>query len=296
MTPNIKIGFLPREGFEHWKPEDICRELSKIGYQGVEWSRHHFKPREMSPSQLKLLSTIPNDFDMQVSEIFIALDYVVRDETIRRDNIELTKECIAAAAEIGIHTVNVSPGPQRWVPGYVRIPEEMSEGTAWDLVFDAFDQILPVAESHKVYLALEGVWGMVAHDYYSSLPFFLRYNSEYLGINMDPSHGNLCRNDISWVIKQWGSRIRHSHLKDSVGLPGHDGDSFIFPMVGEGQVDWKSFFTAMQEIGYKGFYSVEFESFFYYNKVLKGDMLAAANISWKNIQALIGGDHYDSTP
>ena len=29
----------------------------------------------------------------------------------------------------------------------------------------------------------------------------------------------------------------------------------------------------MQEIGYTGFYSAEFESFFYYDKVLKGDML-----------------------
>jgi sugar phosphate isomerase/epimerase len=61
--------------------------------------------------------------------------------------------------------------------------------------------------------------------------------------------------------------------------------------VGEGQVDWKSFFVAMQEIGYKGFYSVEFESFSYYNKILKGDMLAAANISWNNIQALTGVDN-----
>lgn len=289
MTKAFELGFLPREGFEHWKPEDVCRGLANIGYQGVEWSRHHFRPREMSPAQLKSLVAIPADFDMQVSEIFIALDYVVRDEATRRDHVELTKECIIAAAEIGVNVVNVSPGPQRWVPGYARIPEEMSEGTAWDMVFDAFDQILPVAEANKVYLALEGVWGMVAHDYYTTLPFFHRYDSEYLAINMDPSHGNLCRNDIPWVIKQWGARIKHSHLKDSVGLPGHDGETFIFPLVGEGQVDWKSFFAAMQEIGYTGFYSVEFESFLYYNKVLKGDILAAAKISWDNVQALTSG-------
>jgi sugar phosphate isomerase/epimerase len=286
MAQPLKIGFLPREGFENWKPEDICRELSKIGYSGVEWSRVHFKPREMSPNQLMSLVTIPADFGMQVSEIFIALDYVIKDETTRRDHIELTKECIAAAADIGVHVVNVSPGPQRWVPGYLRIPKEMAEGTAWDMVFDAFDEIVPVAEKHKVYLALEGVWGMVAHDYYSTLPFFLRYNSEYLAINMDPSHGNLCRNDISWVIRQWNSRIKHAHLKDSVGLPGRDGVTFIFPIIGEGQVDWKSYFEAMQSIGYEGFYSVEFEAFLYLNKVLKGDMLAAARISWENINAL----------
>lgn len=283
---NMKFSFLPREGFEHWKPEDVCRELSRIGYQGVEWSRHHFKPREMSPREMEGLVSIPADFGMEVSEIFIALDYVVRDEAVRTDNIELTRECITAAAEIGVPIVNVSTGPQRWVPGYVRIPEEMSEGAAWDMVFDAFDQIVPLAEENKVYLAVEGVWGMIAHDYYTTLPLFTKYDSEYLAVNMDPSHGNLCRNDIAWVIRQWGRKIKHCHLKDSAGRPGHDGDTFIFPMLGEGQVDWKAFFAALEEIGYRGFCSVEFESFFYYERILKGDMLAAARTSWDLIQAL----------
>ena len=289
MARKLKLGFLPREGFEEWRPDDICRELAAIGYHGVEWSRHHFKPREMSRAQLQSLVTIPARYGMQVSEIFIALDYVVTDDAIRRDHIDLTQECISAAAEIGVNTVNVTTGPQRWMPEYVRIPEQMSEGTAWDMAFDAFDQILPVAEANQVHLAVEGVWGMLAHDYYTTLPLFQRYDSEYLGINMDPSHGNLCRNDIPWVVKQWGSRIKHSHLKDSVGLPGHDGETFIFPVLGEGQVDWQAFFDAMEEIDYTGFYSVEFESFFYYNNVLKGDMLAAARLSWDNIQALING-------
>jgi sugar phosphate isomerase/epimerase len=285
----LKLGFLPREGFEGWTPESICAELSRIGYRGVEWSRNHFKPREMSRAELQRLVMVPADFGMEVSEIFIALDYVVMDEAQRRDNIELTRECIAAAADIGVHVVNVSPGPQRWMPGHVRIPQEMSDGAAWAMVFDAFDQILPVAESREVSLAVEGVWGMVAHDYYTTLPLVMRYPSDYLGINMDPSHGSLCRNDIPWVVKQWGPRIRHCHLKDSVGTPGQDGDTFIFAMLGEGQVDWKAFFAAMRDIGYRGFYSVEFESFNYFSRVLKGNMLEAARMSWLQIQALLGG-------
>ena len=224
---------------------------------------------------------------MEVSEIFIALDDVVHDEGRRRENMELTRECIVAAADIGVHVVNVSPCPQRWMPGHVKIPQEMSDGAAGDMVFDAFDQILPVAESHKVSLAVEGVWGMVAHDYYTALPLFMRYPSEYLGINMDPSHGSLCRNDIPWVVKQWGRRIKHCHLKDSVGTPGRDGDTFLFALLGEGQVDWEAFFAAMQETGCSGCCSVEFESFSCYNRILKRNMLEAARISWNQIQELI---------
>lgn len=287
MDSSYKIGFLPREGFEDWQPKDICRELSRIGYQGVEWSRHHFKPREMSYPQLKELTTIPADFGMQVSEIFIALDHVLHDNQKRKDHIRLALECIEAAAAIGVPSVNVSTGPQRWTSGHVKIPEEMSEGEAWAMVFDAFDELVSTAERHKIYLAVEGVWGMLAHDYYSTLPLFERYKSEYLAINMDPSHGTLCRNDIPWVVRQWGKKIKHSHLKDAVGLPGQDGDTFIFPILGEGLVDWGGYFKAMNAIGYDGFYSVEFESFIYYDRVLKGNMVAAAELSWKAIQALI---------
>ena len=120
------------------------------------------------------------------------------------------KRLVTVSADVGVHVVNVSPGPQRWVPGHGRIPLQMSEGTAWL---------------------------MIAHDYYTTLPLFMRDPSEYLGINMDPSHGNLCRNDIPWVVKLWGRRIKHSHLKDSAGTPSRDGDTFIFAMPGEDQVN-----------------------------------------------------------
>ena len=138
-----KIGFLPREGFEEWAIEDICRELAAIGYKAVEWSRIvHFKPRERSPAELKRLATVPADFGLEVCSLHTELGYVITDEAKRRDNIELTKLCIEAAADIGVHTVGVTPGPQRWLPGHVRIPEDISEGAAWAMLFEAFEEIL----------------------------------------------------------------------------------------------------------------------------------------------------------
>jgi len=282
-----RVGFLAREGFENTPPEVVCRQLSEIGYRAIEWSRHHFRPREMSTAELQHLVNVASDHGMAVSNIFIALDYIVTDDQVRADHIRLTQECIEAAADIGIDVVNVHPGPQRWMPGHVRIPEEMSEGTAWQMAFDAYDQILPVAEKSKVYLANEGVWGMVTHDYFSTVPLIERYDSPYQAITMDPSHGNLWRNDIPWVIGQWGKRIKHAHLKDSIGTPGYDQDTFIFPLLGEGQIEWPAYFHAMNEVGYEGYFIVEFESWFYYEKVLKRDMLAAARISYDAVKALV---------
>ena len=79
-------------------------------------------------------------------------------------------------------------------------------------------------------------------------------------INLDPSHGILYGNlDIGWVVKQWGSRIAHVHLKDAIGERPEIG-KFIFPLLGEGRVDWYAFFSALEEIDYTGSCSVEFES------------------------------------
>lgn len=89
------------------------------------------------------------------------------------------------------------------------------------------------------------------------------------------------------MIRQWGKRIKHAHLKDSIGTPGYDQDTFIFPLLGEGQFEWPSYFHAMDEVGYKDYFTVGFESWFYYKKVLKQDMLPAARISCDAVKALV---------
>ena len=77
-----RVGFLAREGFEDTAPEIVCRQLSEIGYRAIEWSRHHFRPREMSTAKLKQLVNVASDQGMAVSNIFIAIDYIVTDDQV----------------------------------------------------------------------------------------------------------------------------------------------------------------------------------------------------------------------
>ena len=86
-------------------------------------------------------------------------------------------------------------------------------------------------------------------------------------------------NDIPWAVRQWGPRIRHVHLKDAVGRPGMFGETFIFPLLGEGLVPWADLLTALDDIGYQGYLSVEFESWDYYRQILGNDPVAAARLS-----------------
>ena len=143
------------------------------------------------------------------------------------------------------------------------------------------------AEALGVDLAVEGVWGMICHNFFTTHYLIETFDSPRLGVNYDPSHDVLVGiEDVSWVIRQWAARkrIKHVHLKDAAGTA--DGERFLFPMLGEGRVDWRAFFKALHETGYEGYMSVEFELFHYYDTVLGGDPESAATISMEQIHRL----------
>ncbi len=287
MIDNRKFAFMASLGFASWQPERILESLSNLGYDGVEWTLSHFNPRTKSQEELRKLVELTKSYGLEVSEVVVQQDVVNLNEKIRRDRIELVKECIEVVSEVGVNIINLFSGPAPWDPKAPRVPEDIFEGKVWEQVLGAHEEFVKSAEKHKVYLAIEAVWGHLCHDYYTTNELISSFDSEFLGINMDPSPYCLYGNDISWVIKKWGKRIKHVHLKDVAGKPGIHGKDFIFPLLGEGIVDWKAFFKALDEIEYKGFFSVEFESFNYYRNVLKNDPVKAAEISMAQIKELI---------
>ncbi len=286
MINNRKFAFMASLDFASWQPERILESLSNLGYDGVEWTLSHFNPRTKSQEELRKLVELTKSYGLEVSEVVVQQDIVNLNEKVRRDRIDLVKKYIVTASEVGVKILNLFSGPAPWDPKAPRIPEDISEGKAWEQILEAYTEFVEWAEKYKVYLAVEAVWGHVCHDYYTTRELIDAFDSQYLGINMDPSPCCLYGNDISWVIKKWGKKIKHVHLKDVAGKPGFHGKDFIFPLLGEGIVDWKAFFEALDEIEYKGFFSVEFESFNYYRNVLKNDPLKAAEISMEQIKEL----------
>ena len=282
-----KIGFMASLGFSGMPAEQVVGHLKELGYNAVEWTLAHFNPRAKSPAELQQLVEATRNAGLEPSELVVQQDYVVLDEAVREDRIASTLECIAACAEHGITTVNLFTGPAPWDPNAPRVGKQLSEGAAWDMVLDAFGRIVPALEKHGIHGAVEGVWGHLCNDYYTTRPLLYHFNSPWLGVNFDPSHDVLKGNmDIGWIVRQWGvKRIKHIHLKDAVGI--QEEGKFLFPFIGEGNVDWKGMFDALREIGYAGYCSVEFESFTYHNKVLKGDTVEAARRTINDVRAVM---------
>ena len=284
-----KYGFMAALDFASWEPAKVVECLAGLGYQAVEWPLARFDPRSKGRDELRALVETTQRGGLEVSEIVVQQDLVCWGG-VRRERLEVLKACIEGAAAAGVHCINLFSGPAPWLPDALRIPQDISEGEAWGLVLSAFEEFLPLAEREKVYLAVEAVFGHLCHDYYTTAELVRSFHSEYLAINMDPSHYQLYGNDLPWVVGKWGQRIRHVHLKDVVGRPGRPMQEFIFPLLGEGTIDWDAFVKALDEVGYDGYLSVEFESFAYYRKVLGGDPAMAAELSMAQIRRIFEGE------
>lgn len=277
-----QFGYMASLGFNSWAVEDIVRSLANLGYSSVEWTLAHFDPKK-DGSELSKLADIPLRFGMIASEIVVQQDFVTLDSSTFEQRVNYAADCITAADRAGIRIINLFTGPAPWDPRAPKLGIDLSEGEAWKLVHAAFERLLPLAEKHHVILAVEAVFGHLCHDYYSVMELLHHFDSESLAINYDPSHFRLYGNDIPWTIHQLAPWIRHVHLKDVVGKPGMPGQDFTFPLLGEGVIDWHGFSQALDQIGYQGTLSVEFEAFGYFEKVLESNPVKAATLSMEQI-------------
>lgn len=287
MITEDRIAFMASLGYARMEPDEVVEDLKRIGYGGVEWTLAHFDPRRKSQDELNALVRLTEDAGLKTTEVVVQQDFVCLDKRERSGRIALVKECIEAAAQAGVTTLNVFTGPAPWDPNAPRVGKDVSEGEAWNLVVSAFEDLLPAAEDAEVTLAVEAVFGMVCRDYYTTSLLIESFESPFLGVNMDPSHYRLHGNDPAWAVSEWGEAIAHVHLKDVAGTPGMPGETFAFPMLGEGFVDWGAFLDALNGVGYEGFLSVEFESFGYYERVLGRDISKAAEVSMEQCRALL---------
>jgi len=282
-----KYGFLAGLDFAAMPAEEVVGHLAAAGYAAVSWPLARFDPRYTTPQDRARLMRVTREAGLAVSEWVVQQDYVHPDAGVRRARVTLTADAMRAVAELGASApVNLFTGPAPWDPNAPRLGVDLHEGEAWGMVHEAFDVLAPLTDELGMDLAVEGVFGHMAHDYYSTLELLRHYDSPRLGLNFDPSHGTLYGNDTPWVVQQWGQRIKHVHLKDAVGRPGMPGDTFLFPLLGEGEVPWRAFYAALDEVGYDGYLTVEFESFTYYRQVLGSDPVAAARLSMEQLKRL----------
>ena len=288
MTPlDARWGYATTPGFDGWDPARVAGELHGLGYRWIEWTPDFCGIDGDADRKIPGLVSASRNAGLEISQLMAMTDYVSGDDAQRRTRIDATCRIIDAAAGSGVNLVSVYAGPDSWDPSAPRLFQDLGAADAWSRVFAALDVIVERAEQRGIAVTFKPCVGTVAYDHYSSVSVLARYRGRTgFSINYDPSHFALAGNDVPWTIGQFGAAIRHVQLKDVFGIPGIEGRHFNFPMLGDGIVDWGSFFAALADVSYNGPLIALFETFALYRGLLASDPVAAARATMDRLRLI----------
>jgi sugar phosphate isomerase/epimerase len=195
-------------------------------------------------------------------------------EKMRRWAIEAMKLTARAAANMGLKVVNGFTGSSIWHMLYSFPPVSPAMIDAgfkqfadlWNPILDVFDQV-------GVRFGLEVHPTEIAYDIHTARRALEALNNRTaFGFNFDPSHLLWQGIDPVKFLRAFPDRIYHVHMKDAITLL--DGESSIlashlnfgdprrgwdFRSLGHGAVNFEEIVRALNQLGYDGPLSVEWE-------------------------------------
>lgn len=261
------VDFAAAHGFEcietaSWKQEKAERRYAGVCHIDAErvltdncYAEHITDYAGEKGVEISALAYYPNTMDGDLQK--------------RRAAAEHLKNVIFASARLGIHMVTTFIGRDQ-----TKTVEENLE-----LVKEIWPPILRLAEEHRVKIAIENCPMLFGPDQWPggqnlmTTPAIWRkvfsiLNSEWLGINYDPSHFVWQMMDPIQPLYEFKDKIFHVHYKDIKLYPERLQDcgimayplDFMSPKIpGLGDVEWGKYVSALTDIGYDGYSCIEIE-------------------------------------
>ncbi|MDR1053346.1 MAG: sugar phosphate isomerase/epimerase [Planctomycetaceae bacterium] len=184
------------------------------------------------------------------------------------------KDTARAAQKLGIKVITGFTGSSIWqyLYSFPPVPQSWVDD-GFKLLAERFNPILDVFGECGVKFALEVHPTEIAFDFYTAERALevLKYRPEF-GFNFDPSHLIWQGVDPVEFLYKFKDRIYHVHMKDAiVTLNGKTGilashlnfgdykRGWDFRSLGHGEVNFEEIIRALNNIGYNGPLSVEWE-------------------------------------
>ena len=194
---------------------------------------------------------------------------------VRRRAIEEMKNTARAAQKLGVGVVNGFTGSSIWhlIYDFPPTPREMID-QGYALLAELWNPILDVFQECGIKFGLEVHPTEIAFDIYSTERALEALDRrEEFGFNFDPSHLIWQGVDPVEFIRAFPDRIYHVHMKDvwwghgngTVGVFGGHTDFtnptryWDFRSLGHGDIKFEDIIVALNDIGYRGPLSVEWE-------------------------------------
>lgn len=258
----VKLAF-STNAYINYSVEEALKRIAEHGYAGAELlgdTPHAYFP-EFTDDDLDSVRDSLNKLDLGVSNInantatgyyddappssFFDPTIITADDEERHWRIEYTKDAIDLAQAVDAPSICVATG--RPLPG--TLPEE-----ARMYLQDSLDEILTYAEQKGVNVGIEFEPELLIESTEETLTLIQEVDRSSLGVNLDIGHAAVYGEDPIEMIHQAAGHLTGLHLEDIVG--GIRGKHY-HRIPGEGDLDFRGIFDALDDIGYNGYATLE---------------------------------------
>jgi len=277
--------------------DEMCKTAADMGYEGLEiacWGNH--LNAEKAATDMDYVNEIKGSLEkyglkawalgMHLSGQLVGDDYderhngfapaaVANDEkAMRAWAIKEVSNTIKAAKNLGIGILTGFMGSPIWNKWY-SFPQTTQEmiDAGYQRIVDLWTPLFDEMDAAGIKFALEVHPTEIAFDYYSFEKLLDAFDGrKTLGMNFDPSHLIWQGMKPHLMIRACPDRVYHVHIKDAAvtldGLNGilgshiEFGDTrrgWNFRSPGRGHVDFNEIIRELNQIGYDGPLSVEWE-------------------------------------
>ncbi|GIO95136.1 hypothetical protein J14TS5_02220 [Paenibacillus lautus] len=269
MKLTNKIGVIV-DGFRLPVREGLQKAKS-VGADGVQIFAVHgeMDPDHLSHSSRQELKKYIDSLRLEVTALCGDIGHGFQDRSINGQKIEKSKRILDLAVELGTNIVTTHIGI---------IPEDEHD-PIYEAMQAACAELSAYASSLGAHFAVE-----TGPETTATLKRFLdSFNTKGVAVNFDPANLVMVTGDDPVEgVKLLRDYIVHTHVKDgirykpidprevygSLGFESKDqslakrieeGEFFREVPLGEGTVDFDAYFTALQEMGYTGYLTIERE-------------------------------------
>lgn len=279
----MKLGFVSAI-LDSYTFEEMIATAGKMGYECVEaacWPKGKAERRYAGVSHIDAARVLEdNEYaehiracckenNVEISSLAYYPNTMDGNLEKRNEAVNHLKTLIQASSRLGVGMVTTFIGREQ----NKTIEENL------DLVKEIWPPIIKVAEEYKVRIAIENCPMLFGADQWPGgqnlmttpkiwRQVFELLDSEYLGINYDPSHFVWQMIDYIKPIYTFKDKIFHVHYKDikvyqdkldECGIMAYPLDFMSPKLPGLGDVDWSRYVSALTDIGYEGYTCVEIE-------------------------------------
>lgn len=277
----MKLGILTSI-FDGWSFEEVLDIAQNMGFECLEvacWPKgkaerryagvSHIDVERMTEEDAARILEMCRSRKIEISSLAFYPNTLDPNLEKRRNNIEHLMKVIDASARLRVNMVTT----------FIGRDQNKSVEENLKIVSEVWPPIIKHAEEKGVRIAIENCPMLFSEDEWPGgqnlmtrpdiwKEVFEILESDYLGINYDPSHFVWQMMDYIQPLYEFRAKIFHVHYKDiklfpeklkRVGTMAYPLSYMSPKLPGLGDVDWGKFVSALTDIGYDGYTCIEVE-------------------------------------